>query len=56
MESGVVGRATPLAWALEISDNNLPAGVASGSTFHPTFLYESLWALALCGVLLLVDR
>lgn len=50
------GRATSLPWALEISDSNLPAGVASGTTFHPTFLYESLWTLALCGVLLLIDR
>ena len=29
---------------------------APGTTFHPTFLYESLWNLALCGVLLWVDR
>lgn len=50
------GRATSLPWALEISDSNLPAGVASGTTFHPTFLYESLWTLALCGALLLIDR
>ena len=27
-----------------------------GTTFHPTFLYESLWNLALCGALLLLDR
>jgi prolipoprotein diacylglyceryl transferase len=50
------GRATDLPWALEISDENLPAGVASGTTFHPTFLYESLWNLALCGALLYIDR
>ena len=50
------GRATSLPWALEISNENLPRGVASGTTFHPTFLYESLWTLGLCGVLLLIDR
>lgn len=50
------GRATTLPWALEISEKHLPAGVAAGTTFHPTFLYESLWTLALCGVLLLIDR
>lgn len=50
------GRPTTLAWALEISEENLPVGVAAGTTFHPTFLYESLWTLALCGALLLVDR
>ena len=50
------GRATSLPWALEISDTNLPTGVVSATTFHPTFLYESLWTLALCGALLLLDR
>lgn len=50
------GRATSLPWALEISEGHLPAGVATGTTFHPTFLYESVWTLALCGVLLLIDR
>lgn len=50
------GRATTLPWALEISEENLPVGVAAGTTFHPTFLYESVWTLALCGALLLVDR
>lgn len=55
------GRPTSLPWALEIDYDNLPRanGVPlyePGTTFHPTFLYESLWNLALCGVLLLLDR
>ncbi len=50
------GRATDLPWALEIDDDHLPAGFESGTTFHPTFLYESLWNIALVGVLLWVDR
>ena len=50
------GRATDLPWGLRIDDAQLPAGYASGTTFHPTFLYESLWNLALCGVLLAIDR
>ncbi len=50
------GRATDLPWALEIDDEHLPAGYASGTTFHPTFLYESLWNLGLVGVLLWIDR
>ena len=50
------GRPTSLPWALQIDDAHLPAGYASGTTFHPTFLYESMWSLALCGVLLLTDR
>ena len=43
-------------WALEIDDAHLLAGFESGTTFHPTFLYESLWSLALCFVLLWIDR
>jgi prolipoprotein diacylglyceryl transferase len=50
------GRATDLPWALEIDDEHLPAGYESGTTFHPTFLYESLGNLALCGLLLWIDR
>ena len=50
------GRATTLPWALRIDDGHLPAGYASGTTFHPTFLYEALGNFAICGVLLLIDR
>jgi prolipoprotein diacylglyceryl transferase len=50
------GRPTDLPWALEIDDENLPAGYPPGTTFHPTFLYESLWNFGLCGVLLWIDK
>jgi prolipoprotein diacylglyceryl transferase len=50
------GRPTDLPWALEIDDAHLLEGFASGTTFHPTFLYELLWSLALCAVLLWIDR
>jgi prolipoprotein diacylglyceryl transferase len=50
------GGPTDLPWALEIDDEHLPAGYPSGTTFHPTFLYESLWNLGLCGFLLWFDR
>jgi prolipoprotein diacylglyceryl transferase len=50
------GRPTTLPWALEVDDRYIPTGYALGTTFHPTFLYESLWTLALAGVLLLIDR
>lgn len=50
------GRATELPWALEIDDAHLPNGAEPGTTFHPTFLYESLWNFALCAVLLWVHR
>jgi prolipoprotein diacylglyceryl transferase len=50
------GRPTTLPWGLEIDVQNRPDGYTQYATFHPTFLYESLWNLALCGVLLLIDR
>ena len=48
------GRPTKLPWGLEI--DNPPARYAAGTLFHPTFLYEALWNLALAGVLVLIDR
>ena len=51
------GGPTDLPWALRVSDGVAQkAGYPAGTTFHPTFLYESLWNLALCGALLLIDR
>ena len=50
------GKATDLPWALQIDDDKIPAGFAAGTTFHPTFLYESLWNFALCIALLRIDR
>jgi prolipoprotein diacylglyceryl transferase len=50
------GRPTKLPWALEIDAAHVPDGYAVGTTFHPTFLYEMLWNLALCGVLILIGK
>ncbi len=50
------GKPTDLPWALEIDDEHLPAGYPPGTTFHPTFPYESLWNFGLCGFLLWIDR
>ena len=50
------GEHSDLPWAIEISLENRPAEFALFPTFHPTFLYESLWCLLGVGVLLLVDR
>lgn len=50
------GGPTTLPWGLEVSPGNVPAGYAPDTLFHPAFLYESLWNLALCGALLWVDR
>jgi prolipoprotein diacylglyceryl transferase len=50
------GRPTSLPWGLEISAAHRPPGYEQFATFHPTFLYELLFDLALAGVLLLVLR
>jgi prolipoprotein diacylglyceryl transferase len=50
------GRSTDLPWALEIDPAHLVEGYAVGTTFHPTFLYESLWSLGLVFLLLWIDR
>ena len=49
------GEPTDLPWALEIDPANRPEGFEQFATFHPTFLYESLWNLLGVAVLL-VDR
>lgn len=50
------GRPTDLPWALEIDAENVPVGYEPGTTFHPAFLYESLWSFALVGVLIWIDH
>jgi prolipoprotein diacylglyceryl transferase len=56
------GRATDLPWALEIDAEHLvndPATgeqFAVGTTFHPTFLYESLWSAGTVMALLYIDK
>jgi prolipoprotein diacylglyceryl transferase len=49
------GRPTSLPWGLEIDPLHRPEQYFASSTFHPTFLYEMLWNLLLCVVLLRVD-
>jgi prolipoprotein diacylglyceryl transferase len=48
------GRPTTLPWALRVDPVHRPAGYERFATFHPTFLYESLWNLALAGLLVFV--
>jgi prolipoprotein diacylglyceryl transferase len=50
------GRPSALPWALTISPENRPAAHALETTFHPTFLYEAFWNLALAALLLLLAR
>jgi len=46
------GKPTTLPWGLEIPVGNRPVGFENFSTFHPTFLYESIWCL-LVGFIIL---
>jgi prolipoprotein diacylglyceryl transferase len=45
------GGPTSLPWALEIDPAHRPSGYAQYATFHPTFLYEIVWNLALAAFL-----
>ena len=46
-----LGRPTDLPWGLEIDAAHRPLDYVDQATFHPTFLYESLWCLAAAAVL-----
>jgi prolipoprotein diacylglyceryl transferase len=50
------GGPTSLPWALRIDPAYRPAGYAQYATFHPTFLYELLWNVALAGLLVWLWR
>lgn len=50
------GGPTDLPWGLRIAPNHRPAGYENDATFHPTFLYESLWDLGVVGLVLWVER
>jgi prolipoprotein diacylglyceryl transferase len=50
------GRPTDLPWGLEIAPENRPAAYAAAETFHPTFLYESLWCVGVALAVVWADR
>src|SRR5665213_3280986 len=50
------GKPARLPWALKISPAHRPPGYDQYATFHPTFLYESLWDVVCVGLLLWIDR
>ncbi|MFM8524651.1 MAG: prolipoprotein diacylglyceryl transferase [Cyanobacteriota bacterium] len=55
--SEAFGLPTDLPWKLTILDSSrIPLRYDGFTTFHPTFLYESLWNLAVCGLLLWLFR
>lgn len=50
------GRPLDTPWALEIPEYARPIEYQSFLTFHPTFLYESLWCLALAVALIVLGN
>ncbi|MEY3929830.1 MAG: hypothetical protein RLZZ516_1540 [Cyanobacteriota bacterium] len=54
--SEAFGLPTDLPWKLTIPFANRPVEFLDQSTFHPTFLYESIWNLGVLLLLLLLFR
>ncbi len=50
------GTPSDLPWAIEIDPGNRPAAYPDAETFHPTFLYESLWNIALAGLIIWIGN
>lgn len=50
------GRPTDLPWAIHIEPAYRVPGFEQFETFHPTFLYESIWNLGVCIALLWIAR
>ncbi|MFQ6537530.1 MULTISPECIES: prolipoprotein diacylglyceryl transferase [Aphanothece] len=54
--SEAFGLPTQLPWKLRIPLENRPAEFIEQMYFHPTFLYESLWNVGVCALLLVLFR
>ncbi len=54
--SEAFGSPTSLPWAVIIPPANRPTLFLDQASFHPTFLYESLWDLGVCALLLILFR
>ena len=50
------GSPTDLPWGLTIDPANRPNGFAQYETFHPTFLYESLWCVLVALIVIWADK
>ena len=50
------GRPSDLPCAIEIAPESRPPQFNDAASFHPTFLYESIWNVLVCLVLLFVAR
>jgi prolipoprotein diacylglyceryl transferase len=53
--SELFGRPTTLPWGLEIDPDNADA-VPGAEAYHPTFLYEATWNVAVAGLVVWADR
>jgi prolipoprotein diacylglyceryl transferase len=57
MNQELFGTPSTLPWAVQIAPQFRPPQYADYATFHPTFLYESIWnALIVIPVLLLIEK
>jgi prolipoprotein diacylglyceryl transferase len=52
----IFGRPTELPWGVEIDPEFRPDEYPDAEAFHPAFLYEALWNLALASFLVWIDR
>jgi prolipoprotein diacylglyceryl transferase len=50
------GRPTTLPWGLRIPSDLRPQEFSEFTTFHPTFLYESLWCILVAILILRLER
>ena len=50
------GQPSELPWAIRIAPLHRPTEFADATSFHPTFLYESLWDVLVCLALLWIAR
>ena len=50
------GGPTTLPWGLEVPLSKRPTEYKAFATFHPTFLYESLWNLSVVALVLFVEH
>lgn len=50
------GRPTTLPWGLKIDIAHRPVGYTQYATFHPTFLYESMWCVLVFGAIVVAER
>ena len=50
------GRPSDLPWAIRIAPENRPVEFSDAAAFHPTFLYEAIWDVVVCLILLWVAR